>query len=193
MDFKIQAPFAPAGDQPQAIEQLAQGIEKGLRTQVLLGATGTGKTYTIAQVINKVRKPTLVIAHNKTLAAQLASELKAFFPENAVEYFVSYYDYYQPEAYIPQSDTYIEKDASINDEIDKLRHSATSALFERRDVIIVASVSCIYDGAIASVQREKDSVKEVKKGLECGITIENYSDIKTGDIIESYEMVEIER
>ena len=144
MDFKIQAPFEPAGDQPQAIEKLAEGVEKGLRTQVLLGATGTGKTYTIAQVINRVRKPTLVIAHNKTLAAQLASELKAFFPENAVEYFVSYYDYYQPEAYIPQSDTYIEKDASINDEIDKLRHSATSALFERKDVIIVASVSCIY-------------------------------------------------
>ena len=116
---------------PQAIEALAEGVEQGLHTQVLLGATGTGKTYTIAQVINRVRKPTLVIAHNKTLAAQLASELKAFFPDNAVEYFVSYYDYYQPEAYIPQSDTYIEKDASINDEIDKLRHSATSALFER--------------------------------------------------------------
>ena len=113
MDFKIKAPFEPAGDQPQAIEALAEGVEQGLHTQVLLGATGTGKTYTIAQVINRVRKPTLVIAHNKTLAAQLASELKAFFPDNAVEYFVSYYDYYQPEAYIPQSDTYIEKDASI--------------------------------------------------------------------------------
>lgn len=144
MKFKIKAPFAPAGDQPQAIEKLAAGIEKGLHTQVLLGATGTGKTYTIAQVINKVQKPTLVIAHNKTLAAQLASELKLFFPDNAVEYFVSYYDYYQPEAYIPSTDTYIEKDSSINDEIDKLRHSATSALFERRDVIVVASVSCIY-------------------------------------------------
>ncbi|HJA45287.1 MAG TPA: DEAD/DEAH box helicase family protein, partial [Candidatus Phascolarctobacterium stercoravium] len=125
MDFNIKAPFEPAGDQPQAIEELVDGVNKGLHTQVLLGATGTGKTYTIAQVINRVRKPTLVIAHNKTLAAQLASELKAFFPDNAVEYFVSYYDYYQPEAYIPQSDTYIEKDASINDEIDKLRHSAT--------------------------------------------------------------------
>ena len=144
MEFKIQAPFEPAGDQPEAIKQLTKGVKDGLHTQVLLGATGTGKTYTIAQVINKVQKPTLVIAHNKTLAAQLASELKAFFPENAVEYFVSYYDYYQPEAYIPQSDTYIEKDSSINDEIDKLRHSATSALFERRDVIVVASVSCIY-------------------------------------------------
>ena len=144
MEFDIKAPFEPAGDQPQAITKLVNGIEYGRRTLVLIGATGTGKTYTIAQVINKVRKPTLVIAHNKTLAAQLASELKAFFPENAVEYFVSYYDYYQPEAYIPQTDTYIEKDSSINDEIDKLRHSATSALFERRDVIIVASVSCIY-------------------------------------------------
>ena len=162
MDFKIQAPFEPAGDQPLAIEQLAQGIEQGLRTQVLLGATGTGKTYTIAQVINKVRKPTLVIAHNKTLAAQLASELKAFFPENAVEYFVSYYDYYQPEAYIPQSDTYIEKDASINDEIDKLRHSATSALFERRDVIIVASVSCIY--GLGAPQDYYDMVLSLRLG-----------------------------
>ena len=162
MDFKIQAPFAPAGDQPQAIEKLAAGIEQGMRTQVLLGATGTGKTYTIAQVINKVRKPTLVIAHNKTLAAQLASELKAFFPENAVEYFVSYYDYYQPEAYIPQSDTYIEKDASINDEIDKLRHSATSALFERKDVIIVASVSCIY--GLGAPQDYYDMVLSLRLG-----------------------------
>lgn len=162
MDFKIQAPFEPAGDQPQAIEKLVQGINDGLKTQVLLGATGTGKTYTIAQVINKVHKPTLVIAHNKTLAAQLASELKAFFPENAVEYFVSYYDYYQPEAYIPQSDTYIEKDASINDEIDKLRHSATSALFERRDVIIVASVSCIY--GLGAPQEYYDMVLSLRLG-----------------------------
>lgn len=162
MDFKIQAPFEPAGDQPQAIEKLAEGVEKGLRTQVLLGATGTGKTYTIAQVINRVRKPTLVIAHNKTLAAQLASELKAFFLENAVEYFVSYYDYYQPEAYIPQSDTYIEKDASINDEIDKLRHSATSALFERKDVIIVASVSCIY--GLGAPQEYYDMVLSLRLG-----------------------------
>ena len=162
MDFKIKAPFEPAGDQPQAIEKLAEGVEKGLRTQVLLGATGTGKTYTIAQVINKVRKPTLVIAHNKTLAAQLASELKAFFPDNAVEYFVSYYDYYQPEAYIPQSDTYIEKDASINEEIDKLRHSATSALFERRDVIVVASVSCIY--GLGAPQDYYDMVLSLRLG-----------------------------
>lgn len=162
MEFKIKAPFEPAGDQPQAIEKLATGVEQGLHTQVLLGATGTGKTYTIAQVINKVQKPTLVIAHNKTLAAQLASELKAFFPDNAVEYFVSYYDYYQPEAYIPQSDTYIEKDASINDEIDKLRHSATSALFERKDVIIVASVSCIY--GLGAPQDYYDMVLSLRLG-----------------------------
>lgn len=144
MPFEIHAPFAPAGDQPEAIDALARGVEEGMHTQVLLGATGTGKTYTIAQVIQKVQKPTLVIAHNKTLAAQLCSEFKEFFPNNAVEYFVSYYDYYQPEAYIPATDTYIEKDSSMNDEIDKLRHSATSALMERRDVIVVASVSCIY-------------------------------------------------
>ena len=142
--FTVEAPFVPTGDQPAAIEQLVQGIVRGDWAQVLLGATGTGKTYTIAKVIEQVQKPTLVIAHNKTLAAQLASEFKDFFPHNAVEYFVSYYDYYQPEAYIAHTDTYIEKDASINDEIDKLRHSATSSLFERRDVIIVASVSCIY-------------------------------------------------
>jgi len=142
--FHVMAPFVPTGDQPEAIDLLVAGIEEKQRAQVLLGATGTGKTFTIAKVIEKVQKPTLVIAHNKTLAAQLASEFKEFFPNNAVEYFVSYYDYYQPEAYIAHTDTYIEKDASINDEIDKLRHSATSALFERRDVIIVASVSCIY-------------------------------------------------
>ncbi len=142
--FKVEAPFVPTGDQPMAISQLEDGIRKGERAQVLLGATGTGKTFTIAKLIERVQKPTLVIAHNKTLAAQLASEFKEFFPNNAVEYFVSYYDYYQPEAYIAHTDTFIEKDSSINDEIDKLRHSATSSLFERRDVIIVASVSCIY-------------------------------------------------
>ncbi|RKD30093.1 excinuclease ABC subunit UvrB [Thermohalobacter berrensis] len=142
--FKIVSDFKPTGDQPAAIEALSKGIKNGLKHQTLLGVTGSGKTFTMANIIEKVQKPTLVIAHNKTLAAQLASEFKEFFPNNAVEYFVSYYDYYQPEAYVPQTDTYIEKDASINDEIDKLRHSATSALFERRDVIIVASVSCIY-------------------------------------------------
>ena len=142
--FKVEAPFVPTGDQPAAIQSLTDGIERGEWAQVLLGATGTGKTFTMAKVIEAVQKPTLIIAHNKTLAAQLCSEFKSFFPNNAVEYFVSYYDFYQPEAYIPSSDTYIEKDASINDEIDKLRHSATMSLFERRDVIIVASVSCIY-------------------------------------------------
>jgi excinuclease ABC subunit B len=142
--FKLVSEYKPAGDQPQAVDKLVSGIQRGYRFQTLLGATGTGKTYTMANVIERVQKPTLVIAHNKTLAAQLCTEFKGFFPDNAVEYFVSYYDYYQPEAYVPQSDTYIEKDSSINDEIDKLRHSATAALFERRDVIIVASVSCIY-------------------------------------------------
>ncbi len=142
--FKLSSHFKPAGDQPQAIAGLVRGLKKKYRDQVLLGVTGSGKTFTIANVIQKVQRPTLVIAHNKTLAAQLASEFRDFFPENAVEYFVSYYDYYQPEAYLPSTDTYIEKDAKINDEIDKLRHRATAALLERRDVIIVASVSCIY-------------------------------------------------
>ena len=142
--FVLKAPYAASGDQPQAIEALAEGVKAGLKDQILLGVTGSGKTFTMASVIEKVQMPTLVIAHNKTLAAQLCSELKAFFPDSRVEYFVSYYDYYQPEAYIASSDTYIEKDASINDEIDRLRHSATAALRERKDVIIVASVSCIY-------------------------------------------------
>ena len=142
--FNLKSEYAPTGDQPQAIEKLAQGVEDGLREQVLLGVTGSGKTFTMANIIAKANKPTLILAHNKTLAAQLCSEFKEFFPDNAVEYFVSYYDYYQPEAYIAHTDTYIEKDSSINDEIEKLRHSATSSLFERKDVIIVASVSCIY-------------------------------------------------
>lgn len=143
-EFKIESKFKPTGDQPQAIDSLVNSIENGDRAQTLLGVTGSGKTYTMANIIERVQKPTLVLAHNKTLAAQLCSEFKDFFPNSIVEYFVSYYDYYQPEAYVPQTDTFIEKDASINDEIDKLRHSATSALLERRDVIIVASVSCIY-------------------------------------------------
>ena len=142
--FKLHSEYKPTGDQPQAIEYLSKGIEQGKKFQTLLGVTGSGKTFTMANIINKVQKPTLVLAHNKTLAGQLYSEFKEFFPENNVEYFVSYYDYYQPESYIPSSDTYIEKDASINDEIDKLRHSATASLFETKDVIIVASVSCIY-------------------------------------------------
>lgn len=162
--FKVVAPFEPMGDQPQAIDDLAAGIRNGQETQVLLGATGTGKTYTIAKVIEQVQKPTLVIAHNKTLAAQLASEFKAFFPENYVGYFVSYYDYYQPEAYIASTDTYIEKDASINDEIDELRHSATCSLFERRDVIIVASVSCIY--GLGSPESYHEMVLSLHKGQE---------------------------
>ena len=160
--FQVLAPFEPMGDQPQAIADLAAGIENGQTAQVLLGATGTGKTFTIAKLIEKVQKPTLVIAHNKTLAAQLASEFKEFFPNNAVEYFVSYYDYYQPEAYIAQTDTYIEKDAAINDEIDKLRHSATCSLFERRDVIIVASVSCIY--GLGSPEEYHDLVLSLREG-----------------------------
>ena len=143
-DFKVISEYVPSGDQPEAIESLAQGVELGLEEQTMLGVSGSGKTYTMAKIIEKVKKPTIVLAHNKILAAQLCSEFKEFFPENAVEYFVSYYDYYQPEAYIPHTDTYIEKDSSINDEIDRLRHSATSSLFERRDVIVVASVSCIY-------------------------------------------------
>ncbi|WP_277534844.1 excinuclease ABC subunit UvrB [Cohnella rhizosphaerae] len=162
--FKLQSEYEPQGDQPGAIRELVAGINEGKRHQTLLGATGTGKTFTIAQTIAKVNKPTLVIAHNKTLAAQLCSEFKEFFPENAVEYFVSYYDYYQPEAYIPSSDTYIEKDSSINDEIDKLRHSATSALFERRDVIIVASVSCIY--GLGSPEEYRDLRLSLRVGME---------------------------
>ena len=142
--FQVVSPFQPTGDQPQAFQQLVEGFQKGNRYQTLLGVTGSGKTFTMANVIAKLNKPTLILAHNKTLAAQLYSEFKEFFPHNAVEYFVSYYDYYQPEAYVPQTDTFIEKDSAINDEIDKLRHSATAALAERRDVIIVASVSCIY-------------------------------------------------
>ena len=142
--FELVSDMSPKGDQPQAIEKLSQGIENGLRNQTLKGITGSGKTFTMANIIQRIQKPTLVLSHNKTLAAQLCSEFREFFPHNAVEYFVSYYDYYQPEAYIPGKDVYIEKDALINDEIDKLRHSATSALFERRDVIIVSSVSCIY-------------------------------------------------
>src|SRR6188768_963545 len=143
-DLRVNAPYEPTGDQPTAIAALSEGVDSGLKHQVLLGATGTGKTFTAAKLIEAVQKPTLVMAHNKTLAAQLYQEFKEFFPDNAVEYFVSYFDYYQPEAYLPRSDTYIEKDSSRNDEIDKLRHAATRALFERRDTIIVASVSCIY-------------------------------------------------
>src|SRR6058998_2918781 len=144
MDYKLESDYKPAGDQPEAIRQLIEGLERGDKAQVLLGVTGSGKTFTISNVIEHYKRPTLVISHNKTLAAQLYGEFKQFFPKNAVEFFISYYDYYQPEAYLPATDTYIEKDMSINDEIDRLRHSATSALMSRRDVIIVASVSAIY-------------------------------------------------
>lgn len=162
--FELVSDYKPQGDQPQAIEKLVEGVLAGKKHQTLLGATGTGKTFTAAQVIARLNRPTLLIAHNKTLAAQLCSELKEFFPNNAVSYFVSYYDYYQPEAYIPSSDTYIEKDSSINDEIDKLRHSATSSLFERRDVIIVASVSCIY--GLGSPMEYRDLVLSLRVGME---------------------------
>jgi excinuclease ABC subunit B len=162
--FKLKSKYKPEGDQPKAIEKITAGIKEGKRHQTLLGATGTGKTFTVSNVIKEVKKPTLIIAHNKTLAGQLYSEFKEFFPENAVEYFVSYYDYYQPEAYVPQTDTFIEKDASINDEIDKLRHSATSSLFERDDVIIIASVSCIY--GLGSPEEYREMVLSLRVGME---------------------------
>ena len=162
-NFKIESKFSPTGDQPEAIESITKGIEKGEKFQTLLGVTGSGKTFTMANIIEKVQKPTLVLAHNKTLAAQLCSEFKEFFPNNAVEYFVSYYDYYQPEAYVAQTDTFIEKDASINDEIDKLRHSATSALLERKDVIVVASVSCIY--GLGNPEEYKKLTVRLREGM----------------------------
>lgn len=162
--FELVSKYSPQGDQPAAIEMLVEGIKEGKEMQTLLGATGTGKTFTVSNVIQKINKPTLVIAHNKTLAGQLYSEFKEFFPKNAVEYFVSYYDYYQPEAYVPSTDTFIEKDASINDEIDKLRHSATSSLFERKDVIIIASVSCIY--GLGSPEEYREMVVSLRTGME---------------------------
>jgi len=160
--FRLVSEFEPAGDQPAAIEQLVGGIGQGERDQVLLGVTGSGKTFTIAHAIQRVQRPAIVLAPNKTLAAQLYGEMKSFFPDNAVEYFVSYYDYYQPEAYVPRSDTYIEKESSINEQIDRMRHSATRALLERRDVIIVASVSCIY--GIGSVETYGRMVVDLKAG-----------------------------
>ncbi|KAB2329085.1 excinuclease ABC subunit UvrB [Cytobacillus depressus] len=162
--FKLVSKYTPQGDQPEAIKQLVEGLNSGKKHQTLLGATGTGKTFTVSNVIQQVNKPTLIIAHNKTLAGQLYSEFKDFFPDNAVEYFVSYYDYFQPEAYVPQTDTFIEKDASINDEIDKLRHSATSSLFERKDVIVIASVSCIY--GLGSPEEYRELVLSLRTGME---------------------------
>src|SRR6202050_3068247 len=148
--FQLSSEFQPAGDQPQAIDELCEGLARGERDQVLLGVTGSGKTFTMAHVIQRLQRPAIVLAPNKTLAAQLYGEMKSFFPENAVEYFVSYYDYYQPEAYVPRSDTYVEKESSLNEQIDRMRHSATRAILERRDVVVVASVSCIY--GIGSVE-----------------------------------------
>lgn len=205
--FKLVSNYKPTGDQPQAIEYLSNGIKNGKKFQTLLGVTGSGKTFTMANIIQNVQKPTLVLAHNKTLAGQLYSEFKEFFPENNVEYFVSYYDYYQPEAYIPQSDTYIEKDASINDEIDKLRHSATAALFETRDVIIVASVSCIYglgdpidyeNMAVSLRPNMKVERNEMLKKLVNMQYTRNELDFKRGtfrakgDIVEIYPSTESE-
>src|SRR5688572_8747380 len=166
-NFELKSPFQPQGDQPQAIRQLVESIQGGRRDQVLLGVTGSGKTFTMAKVIEAVNRPTLVLSHNKTLAAQLYQEFRGFFPENAVEYFVSYYDYYQPEAYIPQTDTYIEKETSINEEIDKLRLSASKALFERRDVVVVASVSCIY--GLGSPESYYDMLAYVSIGDRSGM------------------------
>ena len=198
--FKLVSNYKPTGDQPQAIEYLSKGIKEGKKFQTLLGVTGSGKTFTMANIIEKVQKPTLVLAHNKTLAGQLYSEFKEFFPENNVEYFVSYYDYYQPESYIPQSDTYIEKDASINDEIDKLRHSATASLFETRDVIIVASVSCIYglgdpidyENLIVSLRpgMKKDRDTILKKLVNMQYT-RNELDFKRGTFRAKGDIVEI--
>ena len=198
--FKLVSSYKPSGDQPQAIEKLVDGINKNKKHQVLLGATGTGKTFTISNVIKEVNKPTLVLAHNKTLAGQLYSEFKELFPENRVEYFVSYYDYYQPEAYVPSTDTYIEKDASINDEIDQLRHSATSALLERKDVIVVASVSCIY--GIGEVEEYRnhmliltvgDKIKrdDVLKKLIEMLYERNNMDLKRGTFRAKGDVVEI--
>ena len=200
-EFKLKAPYKPTGDQPQAIAELVKGFKEGNQCQTLLGVTGSGKTFTMANVIQKLNKPTLIIAHNKTLAAQLYSEMKEFFPNNAVEYFVSYYDYYQPEAYVPSTDTYIEKDSSINDEIDKLRHSATAALSERQDVIIVASVSCIYGlgspedylGMMVSLRpgMEKDRDEVIHKLIDIQYS-RNDMDFKRGsfrvrgDVLEIY-------
>ena len=164
MDFKLHAPYSPTGDQPEAIRALTEGIQAGMPEQVLLGVTGSGKTFTMASVIEKLNRPTLLLAHNKTLAAQLCSEFREFFPENAVEYFISYYDYYQPEAYIAHTDTYIEKDSAVNDEIERLRHSATSSLFERRDVIVVSSVSCIY--GLGDPIDYKNMVISLRTGME---------------------------
>src|SRR5271168_134282 len=204
MDFKIASDYEPRGDQPQAISQLVRGLTDGDRHQVLLGVTGSGKTFTMAKVIEQLNRPSIVLAHNKTLAAQLYHEFKSFFPQNAVEYFVSYYDYYQPEAYVPSSDTFIEKEATINDELDKLRMSATRSLFERRDVIIVASVSCIYGlgspeayyGMLVMLEKGQQISREAMLRRFVDIQYDRSEDLRRGtfrvrgDIIEIYPTYE---
>src|ERR1700693_2404589 len=199
MNFKLMSDYEPRGDQPQAIEELSRGIEAGEKHQVLLGVTGSGKTFTAAKLIERANRPTLVLAHNKTLAAQLYSEFKSFFPQNAVEYFVSYYDYYQPEAYLPASDTYIEKESTINDELDKLRMSATRSLFERRDVVIVASVSCIYGigspdayyGMLLMVEKGQSTNGEALLRRLVDIQYERSEDLRRGTFRVRGDMIEI--
>src|ERR1700756_5676914 len=204
MNFKLMSDYEPRGDQPEAIDQLSGGIEAGEKHQVLLGVTGSGKTFTAAKLIERANRPTLVLAHNKTLAAQLYSEFKSFFPQNAVEYFVSYYDFYQPEAYLPASDTYIEKESTINDELDKLRMSATRSLFERRDVIIVASVSCIYGigspeayfGMRVMVEKGQSTPREALLRRLVDVQYERHETLRRGsfrvrgDILEIYPTYE---
>src|ERR1700726_1336758 len=204
MNFKLMSDYDPRGDQPEAIDQLSRGIEAGEKHQVLLGVTGSGKTFTAAKLIERANRPTLVLAHNKTLAAQLYSEFKSFFPQNAVEYFVSYYDFYQPEAYLPASDTYIEKESTINDELDKLRMSATRSLFERRDVVIVASVSCIYGlgspeayfGMLVMLEKGHQTSREALLRRFVDIQYERSEDLRRGtfrvrgDILEIYPTYE---
>src|SRR6202043_2633171 len=199
MNFKLMSDYDPRGDQPEAIDQLSRGIEAGEKHQVLLGVTGSGKTFTAAKLIERANRPTLVLAHNKTLAAQLYSEFKSFFPQNAVEYFVSYYDFYQPEAYLPASDTYIEKESTINDELDKLRMSATRSLFERRDVVIVASVSCIYGlgspgayyGMLVMLEPGQRIAREALLRRFVEIQYERSEDLRRGTFRVRGDMIEI--
>src|SRR5271168_1934858 len=199
MKFKLRSTYQPRGDQPAAIEQLVRGIESGEKHQVLLGVTGSGKTFTMAKVIEAVDRPTLVLAHNKTLAAQLYHEFKSFFPENAVEYFVSYYDYYQPEAYVPSADLYIDKESTINDELDKLRMSATRALFERRDVVIVSSVSCIYGigspeayyGMLVMLEKGQETSREAMLHRFVDIQYERSEDLRRGTFRVRGDTIEI--
>ena len=199
MNFKLMSDYEPRGDQPEAIQQLSRGLEDGEKHQVLLGVTGSGKTFTVAKMIERANRPSLVLAHNKTLAAQLYSEFKSFFPQNAVEYFVSYYDYYQPEAYIPASDTFIEKESTINDELDKLRMSATRSLFERRDVVIVASVSCIYGigspesyfGMRVQIEKGQSTAREALLRKLVDIQYDRAEDLRRGTFRVRGDRVEI--